>query len=177
MTIRRANPSDAKGIARVHVDSWRTTYAGIVPDGYLQRLSYESREKLWQAEIARSAVFVAENEQAQIIGFASGGKERTGKYPGYEGELYAIYLLKEHQRKGIGKKLVRAVAEDLLRQGFSSMTVAVLKENPSRFFYESIGGIRIGAEEIEIGGKKLEEWIYGWKDLRSFLAALAEDSS
>ena len=47
MLIREASPRDAAAIARVHVDSWRTTYAGIVPADYLANLSYTRREQFW----------------------------------------------------------------------------------------------------------------------------------
>jgi hypothetical protein len=32
MSIRPATAADAAVIAKVHADSWRTTYPGIVPD-------------------------------------------------------------------------------------------------------------------------------------------------
>lgn len=51
MKIREAIVSDAKGIAKVHVDSWRTTYKGIIPDDFLNNLSYEQRTKLWEENI------------------------------------------------------------------------------------------------------------------------------
>ena len=44
VTVREAVPADARAIARVHVDSWRTTYRDIVPDSVLSQLSYEERE-------------------------------------------------------------------------------------------------------------------------------------
>ncbi|MEA1854613.1 MULTISPECIES: hypothetical protein [Cytobacillus] len=47
-TIRKAVIEDAMGIAKVHVDSWRSTYATIFPQEYLNRLSYEKRETLWK---------------------------------------------------------------------------------------------------------------------------------
>ena len=78
MIIREARIDDAAGIAKVHVDTWRTTYAGILPDEHLANLSYERREKLWIDYIlsdAESRIFnyVAENDAGQIVGFASGG--------------------------------------------------------------------------------------------------------
>lgn len=48
MLIRPARMADADAIARVHVDSWRTTYPGIVPDDYLATMSYEQRSGVWQ---------------------------------------------------------------------------------------------------------------------------------
>ncbi|WP_319418044.1 GNAT family N-acetyltransferase [Virgibacillus necropolis] len=98
MKIRKATMPDAEGIAKVHVDCWRTTYATIIPDEHLNKLSYERREELWKNNISNGDVFVVENEAGDIVGFSSGGKERTGKYPNYTGELYAIYILKEYQK-------------------------------------------------------------------------------
>jgi len=46
--IRVANVPDAAAIAKVHVDSWRTTYTGIVPDEYLAQLSYEQQGQGWR---------------------------------------------------------------------------------------------------------------------------------
>ena len=45
--IRQATPADAAAIARVHVDSWRSSYAGVVPEEILSGLSYQEREALW----------------------------------------------------------------------------------------------------------------------------------
>lgn len=91
--IRNAVLADSKGIAEVHVDSWKTTYAHIVPDEYLNNLTYESREQLWVHNIPNGGVYVAENDEGEIVGFSSGGKERSGKYSRFDGELYAIYII------------------------------------------------------------------------------------
>lgn len=95
MIIREAIITDAFGIAKVHVDSWRTTYKNIVPDIYLNNLSYERREQLWNDNISKDKVFVAENEHGKIVGFATGGKERNEKFTNFHGELTSIYILKE----------------------------------------------------------------------------------
>lgn len=79
MLIREATPADAAAIARVHVESWRATYRGIVPDDYLARLSREGWERTWANTLrgagdadAGTAVFVAEDDAGQVVGFASG---------------------------------------------------------------------------------------------------------
>ncbi|CAI9386598.1 N-acetyltransferase family protein [Niallia sp. Sow4_A1] len=162
MMIRKARSEDAKGIAKVHIDSWRTTYRGIVPDTYLKALIYEEKEEIWKRAILTGSVFVAENEEGQIVGFANGGKERSGQYSGYDGELYAIYLLEAYQGKGIGSSLAKKVFEYLKEKGFNSMIIFALAENPACKFYEAIGGKRIGTEEIEIGGEEFTEVVFGW---------------
>src|SRR5712692_7462985 len=94
MLIRLARIEDAAGIAKVHVDSWRTTYRGMVPEDYLANLSYEAREKNWMRHLEHDGAFiyVAENASGHIIGFVAGGAPREAD-PFYKGELYAIYLL------------------------------------------------------------------------------------
>ncbi|WPP35147.1 GNAT family N-acetyltransferase [Bacillus sonorensis] len=165
--IRKAVLADAKGIARVHVDSWKTTYANIVPDDYLQGLTYEKREQIWIKNIPLGGVYAAENNEGEIVGFSSGGAERSGKYSGFDGELYAIYILKEYQGHGIGKALFKQIIDEIKGMGLRSMIVLVLKENVSRLFYEALGGQKIDAIEVEIGGRKLSELVYGWEDIRT----------
>ena len=165
MLISKAKLEDAAGIAKVHVDSWRTTYKGIVPDSFLEKLSYEEREQIWKSGIEANQVYIAEDEEGRIVGFASGGQERTGKYEAYEGELYAIYLLEGQQGKGSGWKLFKAVVDDLKEKKLNSMLIWALEENPACRFYEKLGGKKIDTAEIEIDGQKLGEVAYGWEDL------------
>ena len=156
--IREANVSDAAAIAQVHVNSWRTTYAGVVTEEYLAQLSYEQREQTWRDILsthgATEFVYVVEAEASNIIGFASGGPERSGNTV-YEGELYAIYLLEGYQRKGIGGQLVQTIAKRLMQEGLHSMLVWVLANNPSQDFYSALGGQRAYGQEITIGGARL----------------------
>lgn len=162
MKIRTAKLSDAGGIAKVHVDSWRTTYKNIIPGEFLENLSYQSREELWINIIPQGIVFVAENDEGQIVGFSSGGKERSGDYKEYQGELSSIYILKEFQGQGIGKALVKSVIRELGKSGMNTILVFVLADNNSTLFYEAMGGKVIDKIEVEIAGKKLNELVYGW---------------
>ena len=82
------------------MDTWRTAYRGIVPDDYLEGLSYNESERLWQDAIAagEGCVFVAE-DGAEVFGFASGSpRERFSReLREYEGELKTIYVLPSHK--------------------------------------------------------------------------------
>lgn len=165
--IRKAVIEDAMGIARVHVDSWRSTYATIFPQEYLNRLSYEKREKLWINNIPLGGVYVAENEVGEIIGFSSGGEERSGEYNGFDGELYAIYLIEKYQRKGVGSALFAAVTTELKQKGYQGMLVLVVEDNHSYRFYEVLGGEKIDSIEMSMAGEKYGEMVYGWRDITS----------
>jgi GNAT superfamily N-acetyltransferase len=175
MLIRAASPTDATAIARVHVDSWRTTYAGIVPADYLANLSYAQREQFWRDILSTSTpagcVYVAAQDAGEIVGFASGGPERSGDAL-YRGELYAIYLLASYQRQGLGRRLTMAVVQRLLHCGLASMLVWVLATNPGRAFYATLGGQQVYEKEITIGAAPLLEVAYGWPDLRELVQRL-----
>ena len=174
MKIRQATIEDAAALARVHVDTWRTTYRGIVPDDYLASLSYEKRTARWTEQIqatlaGKFAIFVAEDEDGQIAGFVDGGPNRD-EDPVYKGELYAIYIRQAYQGHGIGKQLVPPLAKSLLAMRLDTMLLWVFTDNiPARRFYESLGGCFVRTNRFEIGGVSLEEVAYGWLDIRSLL--------
>ena len=95
--IRRATCADAPAIARVHIDSWRTTYPGILPDEFLANLTYERREVSWRRDLCEDPdehelILVVEDGDRGIVSFASGGPEHEHD-PEYSGELYRLYLL------------------------------------------------------------------------------------
>lgn len=170
MRYRQADLADAESIAVVHVASWRTTYAGILPADLLAGLSLEQRKTQWTRQLeAREAssvpcVYVAEGPDGQVVGFASGGPEREPD-SGFEGELYTVYLLEGHHGRGAGRELVRRVVADLRATGFSSLRVWVLAANPAAGFYQRLGGVEVGRKAIQIGGSDYVEIAYGWRDL------------
>lgn len=161
--IRKADISCAAGIAHVHVESWRTTYRGQVPDDHLDRLSASERAKVWEAEISRevSGVFVVE-VRGSICGFINFGASRDDDADDQTGEIYAIYLLATTQRSGIGRKLWDRAREDLTKRGFTRCVVWVLDTNYTAIgFYERMGCRAEGATKSEsIGGKKVTELRY-----------------
>ncbi len=180
MSVRPPRIEDAPQIARVHVDSWRSTYPRIVPEDILAATSYEDFEARWRSWLGGEFgmygtlyAYVAELPTGEIVGFASGGpRQEESHHPEYESELYTAYLLREHQRRGLGRRLLGAVAGGLLADGKRSMLTWVLAESPSRSLYEAAGGKLLGGQNIGIGGVTLKEVAYGWDDIQS-LATLA----
>ena len=168
--IRVAIPEDATSMARVHVDSWRSTYAGIVPAEYLAGLSYRNRESLWKDLLTTdrpgTSYFVAETGGGDIVGFANAGPEREGDST-YRGELYAIYILEEYQHMGLGRRLVSCVTRRLLADGFN-YDAAVGAGGQSTRLSDSTSHWEVSelAERpSSIGGADLVEVSYGWRDI------------
>lgn len=168
MNVRPATPADAEGIARVHVDSWRTTYQGIVPAEFLASLSLERRTEQWQSALDQYAdsnwIYVACTDQSEIVGFLSCGPMRE-ELGDFQAEIFAIYLLEAWQKRGLGRKLFERALVELNARGYESMLLWVLKDNPATRFYERMGGKRMGEKTLDIGGVPLTEIAYGWHSL------------
>lgn len=168
MKVREASIEDAEGIAMVHVNSWKSTYQGIISESYLSSLSVENRTKSWKWTFENRAeherVFVAENREGKIVGFSNGGRSPNDEF-NHDGELYAIYLLREYQGLGVGKLLFNSVVASLKNNGYSSMMLWVLEDNPSLGFYILQGGQSIGQKTISIGTDNLVELAIGWGSL------------
>jgi L-amino acid N-acyltransferase YncA len=164
VSIRAATAEDARAIAHVHVESWRTTYAGIVPDEYLAGLDETLRVKLWQEWLGGETVVLVAERKGEVVGFAHAGKIREA-IGSADAELYSLYLLRESQGRGIGRGLLRVLAAVLQQQGFESLGLWVLERNRSRGFYESCGGRLAASKVIEIGGARLMEVAYWWPEL------------
>ncbi|MCU1312386.1 MAG: acetyltransferase, family [Acidobacteriaceae bacterium] len=172
--IRRASPADAIEIAKVHVASWKSTYPGIVSQTYIDSLDPQQFASRWMERLLlpETLVLVAATAQG-ICGFVSGGPLREplpppaaaaeGKFG--DGEIYALYVLEHEHRRGLGRALMRGVAQSLLEASYQRAAVWVLEDNPSRLFYERLGGSLVAKQTITIGGDELIEVAYGWNSL------------
>ena len=164
MVIRPSQRTDAHSMSRIYVQTWQDTYLSIVPYGYLTKMSIPQLEKAFYNELKSRLItsFVAEHA-GRVIGFITGGYERHGDDI-YSGEIYTLYVLKNLQRRGIGAKLVSALAEQFDRSGIYAMLVRVLKHNPYRRFYNKINGTYLKAERMPFAGEVMEMQVYGWLD-------------
>jgi GNAT superfamily N-acetyltransferase len=160
--LRQAVAADLAALARLHVLTFNETHRGGLPGGP----SYELRHQQWREEFERADekrfCFVIEDESGGLVGFAK-GQPHDGGVPGYDGELNKIYLLKRVQRKGLGHRLVLAVAQRFKEHGVNSMLLFGDAKSPSNGFYEAHGAERLYSERGEFHGG------YGWPDLRKLL--------
>jgi GNAT superfamily N-acetyltransferase len=128
--VRRADMSDARGIAEVHVQAWREAYAHLVSAGGLGRLSVDQRELRWNEIIPHpnAEIWVATDEGA-VIGFAGAGTSLDADAP-RDLELQTLYVLASHYGSAAGQRLLDAVLGD------SPATLWVADDNPrARAFY------------------------------------------
>lgn len=166
--IRAAESRDIDQLARVHVDSWLTTYRGIVPDSYLDNMKLGSRIELWTRVLDPSnetTIFVLDNPAGEVAGFINGGICRDQELD-IEAEVYSLYMLQEAQGKGHGRRLMERMIGHFREQGYDSMFVWVLEDNPALQFYRKMGGRFLMRDDIQIGGEALPEVCLEWRSLK-----------
>ena len=142
MNIRPTQAHDAPKLARVHVDSWRAAYRGLVPESYLQRFTYELREERFRQSLATNAeeTYMVDLG-AEIVGLLTLGAARDADVDADRtGEIWGIYILPEYWRKGIGRRLVEEAERMLKSRGYEIAVLWVLEGNQqARQFYEAMG--------------------------------------
>lgn len=154
--VRRAALEDARAIAKVHVKSWQAAYRGLLPEDFLQSLSVDRREQQWRAGIENPEQVVLVYELESIVAFCSFAPSRDDDVAENKvAELGTIYALESSWGQGIGLKLWSEAVKLMREQGFSEVTLWVLKDNDRAIkFYERMG--------MKFDGKaKTETWQHG----------------
>jgi ribosomal protein S18 acetylase RimI-like enzyme len=111
--IRQGTGDDLFMIAGVLVDTWRSTFRGLLADDFLDGMSREEqavRHARRMGVPGVSYLVAVEPVSGEIVGFANFGSGR-GKVPVDIHEIYALYVRTEHQGSGIGTALVYSAAK------------------------------------------------------------------
>jgi ribosomal protein S18 acetylase RimI-like enzyme len=157
--IREVKPDDLPRLSALHVTAWKETYWHVKNPP-----TYEIREQQWREQFKVTDqswfCFVVENSKGELIGFAKGRAYHESELPEFSGELNKLYLLREYQRLGLGRRLVGYVVDRFLSQGITSMVLFADPQNPSCRFFEALGAGRLLAKNGEFHGG------YGWRDLQ-----------
>jgi GNAT superfamily N-acetyltransferase len=167
LRIRPGTFSDIEAISQAYAEAWRTTYEGLAPDVFVKGMTPQAAQQIFKESLEPNEysyfLHVAETDEGRIVGFADGGKERSHPEKGI-GELYAIYLLKDFQKQGIGTRLFKAATQSLVQSGMNSMVVWVLEACPSKGFYESNGGkLQTGIKTLKVAGHEIRLVYYLWE--------------
>jgi GNAT superfamily N-acetyltransferase len=138
--IRFATADDADAIAKIHVDTWRAAYDGLIPASFLASLSKQDRAAGWRRQInGDPRSLLVTTEANAVSGWIALGASRNGRSTD-EGEIFALYVRPGRWRNGLGRALMEAAETELWRRNLLSSTLWVLERNfPARAFYERIG--------------------------------------
>ena len=176
--IRSARTAgDAPAIARVRVDSWRSTYRGMIPDAYLDGMQVEASTALWDRVLTAgpntTCVFVAEHG-TDVVGFSCGQpacrSRSTASTPSSPRSTCAASSSAPASAGGSSAPSRRPSAR-MRRPGLITWVIAGNK--PARAFYEGLGGELIVEQPFQWDGMDLVEAGYGWRDLVALAAACA----
>lgn len=177
MIVRRARRQDAAAIGAVHVAAWRSAYAGILPAEYLTGLSAIRIGRRYEhAILAAGMVLVAVPEASgapRLVGFTTASAPQLvgSDKPLGDGEIETLYVLDDWRDQGVGRALIREAARGLAAQGCRSAYVWVLSDNPSRFFYQHLGGELSAQGETRVAGVALAQMAYCWDPIDKLLEA------
>jgi L-amino acid N-acyltransferase YncA len=164
LSLRQARPGDAAALGRLYVEAWQDTYAAILPHRLLANMSAELHAARIGRAIQKSAVLVAEDSQRRLAGLAGFGAARD-RGLGYDGEVYTLYVGPDHLGRGAGRALLHGAFGALKQRGFQSCVIWSHARNHACFFYEAMGGVRIGERRVILGGMDVDEVAFGWKKL------------
>jgi hypothetical protein len=71
----------------------------------------------------------------------------------------------------MGRSLVGAAADWLIRRDVKTLAVRVLEPNPNRGFYARLGAEELGSQAYDWAGFATREVIYGWPDISRLRSA------
>lgn len=140
-SIRRAREADLGGLSKVFDASWREAYRGIIPGVALERVISNRDRAWWQSALRRGRPIAVVETGELVVGYAAYGRTRS-RALGTEAEIDELYLLPEYQGVGLGRRLFRAVRNDLADHGLTRLGVWSLEDNVrAGAFYEGLGGV------------------------------------
>lgn len=183
--IRTATIEDAPAIACVMVDTFLSAHRHHMPEEAWQKRktgwTYAVSERNWRQTIGKlttgeahwPCVYVAVDDQNQVVGLATGQPAALLSESAQSvGEITSIYVRTDLQKQTIGRRLLQTVALQLAKLGMKSLQVAVLTTNlPARQFYERLGAHQVGEQFFVEDGWKLPEVIYSWDDIHEVVSA------
>ncbi len=172
--VRQARIQDAPEISRIEVETWRETYPGMVADDVLIGMSAQRKSALWAWELGRAPenILVWDDGLGGLLGFGHCGRQRDPSLP-YDGEVTMLYVHPDAQGNGIGRGLIAALFARLSEIGCRSALIWVVRVNPSRFFYERLGGRLVLQRTVPVGRGSVETLGYAWDDLQAMIRPTA----
>ncbi len=152
ISIRRAKSEDAAALSNVFDAAWREAYQGIIPSIALERMISRRGPRWWLATIGRGRPLVVLDVGEAVAGYVSYVCCRDRSLPA-DGEIDELYLAPEYQGVGFGRRLFKAVRNDLSDRDIKRVVVWSLADNERACaFYQHMGGRRIKETSERIGG-------------------------
>lgn len=163
-TLRRATLADAAAMAGIGRDTFVETFGAMYPPedlaGFLAEIYTEEAARKTLSDPACAAWLV--EFDGRVVGHALAGPcslphpdVRAG-----DGELKRLYLLRNFQNGGVGRRLFEEVLQWLERDGPRTLWIGVWSENlGAQRFYARYGFERVGDYDFVVGNTRDHEFI------------------
>ena len=160
--IRRATIDDVVQISNLYVTSLKNTFNGIFSEGYLSKLTPESKYQQWKRNIENpnNLVLVLENNQ-EIRGMIVGAFVSEGGKTSNQGNILAVYINPNYKRMGYGKKLVAALFDEFKKRNITKCVAKVFKSNYDSGFFEKVGGVLVDERPVD-EADVISIFVYSW---------------
>src|ERR1700760_2628939 len=149
LSIRLGDLDDINTIGFLAQQIWPNTYGDILsPEQlrYMLNLFYSPRS-LRKQMVDDKHQFLLLEEEEEAIGFASwSAAADEGVY-----KLHKLYVLPGRQGKGLGKMMLEFIYEAIRPEGGRRLRLNVNRHNKARQFYERMGFMVVGEEDVPIG--------------------------
>ena len=154
LVIEPPSTKDADALADVYIRSLQATSRNILPDDYLDNLSYGAMTAAFIAKLKRPDRFMlVARFNGVVIGYGYFGPQGIPEVP-YDGEIVELYVRPESIGQGVGKQLVYSMMGAMAAEGLTSYSVWCLSSNARACrFYTSLRA------------QKLAEGPVNWPDI------------
>lgn len=150
VVIQRNTDENFTSIRAIAAAVWPIAYSPIMSQeqlDYMMEMMYSIPSLQLQANEKKHR-FILAIEKETVLGFAS-YEFNYSKKPKIK--IHKIYILSNHQGKGIGKALINFIANEANERHQKGLILNVNKKNKAIRFYESIGFTISNEEVIDIG--------------------------
>lgn len=152
--VRKATIEDADEIAKVHVETWKSSYGEILPRVLLESLSIGDRLKKWQLWLndnSANKYFVVGCVDGKIMGIGGFCVLPDDENFKRTGEMEMLYIHSNAQNKGLGRKIMKHGLSFLNNSGCKEVVSWVFNDNKkARNFYEHMGWVDDNFSKIKV---------------------------
>lgn len=153
--IRKGEKEDGQQIVKLKLDNWKLTYKNIFPNEYLDKMTYSDEIEKFITNYDKRNIIVYE-ENNEILGYCYYGDAKEAREKNI-GEIYAIYVHNDYQRRHIGEKLIKEALTNLLKHN-NKVILWCAKDNYKAIkFYHKIGFENFMEKEVYIEQKPITE--------------------
>ncbi len=135
--VRRGETGDISKMAEIYCQDIKETYKSILPKDYLEHVTIEESKKIWLNFMEKKGHLCLLWEEYDILGFAGIKEDEVRKRCTM---LSSVYVAKDAQGRGIGKRLIEEVFQEARMRGSEFVSVSVVMKNErAKNIYEGLG--------------------------------------